>query len=65
MYVKKAFKYEQVHELEDDQVQSAWIKGFQRNSKNIFFYREYLSTQGVAAQLEYLSTFIRQWEAST
>ena len=47
MYVKKTFKYQQVHELEDDQVQSVWIKGGQRNSKNIFFchaYREHLST---------------------
>ena len=29
MYVKKTFKYQQVHELEDDQVQSVCIQGGQ------------------------------------
>ena len=68
VYIKKTFKYEQVHELEDDHIQSIWIKGGQRNSKNIYFchaYREHLSTLGAAAQHEYMSTFLSQWEAAT
>ena len=67
VYVKKTFKYQQVHELEDENVQSVWIKGGQRNSKNIYFchvYREHLSTQGAAAQQAYLSTLLGQWEAA-
>ena len=68
VYIKKTFKYEQVHELEDDHIQSVWIKGGQRNSKNIYFchaYREHLSTLGAAAQREYMSTFLSQWDAAT
>ena len=33
VYVKKTFKYQQVPELQDDQVQSVWIKRGQRNCK--------------------------------
>ena len=68
MYVKKTFKYQQVHELEDDQVQSVWIKGGQSNSKDIFFchlYREHLTGQSAAVQRGYVSTLMGQWEAST
>ena len=45
-----------------------WLKGGHKNSKDIFFchgYREHLSSLGVAAQREYLSTFLGQWEAAT
>ena len=68
VYIKKTFKYEQVHELEDDHIQSVWIKGGQINSKIIYFchaYREHLSTLGAAAQQGYMSTFLSQWEAAT
>ena len=68
VYVKKTFKYQQITELEDDHVQSVWLKGSQRNSKEIFFchgYREHLSKEGTAAQRDYLDTFLGQWEAAT
>ena len=49
LYVKSTLQYEQIQELEDDVVQSIWIKGFFKNSKQIFFchaYREHTSTLG-------------------
>lgn len=67
VYVKKTFKYQQISELEDEYVQSVWLKGGQRNSKDIYFchgYREHLSRQGSAAQRDYLDTFLGQWEAA-
>ena len=54
--------------MEDDVVQSIWLKGSQRNSKDIYFchgYREHLSGAGTAAQRNYLATFLEQWEAAT
>ena len=68
VYVKRTFKYQQLSDKEDDQVQSVWLKGSQRHSKEIFFchaYREHLSDQGAAVQRQYLSTFLGQWEAAT
>ena len=58
VYVKKTFKYQQIADLEDDHVQSVWLKGGQRNCKEIFFchsYREHLSKEGSAAQHNYLN----------
>ena len=66
VYVKKTFKYQQVSELEDDKVQSVWLKGGQRNSKDIFFchlYREHLTRLGGAAQSQYMNTLLGQWES--
>ena len=60
VYVKKTFKYEHLPELEDDCVQSVWIKGSQRNSKEMYFchaYREHLTGQSVAAERDYLATW--------
>ena len=68
VYVKKTFKYQQMSDLEDDLVQSVWLKGGHRNSREIFFchgYREHLTGQGTAAQCDYLTTFVGQWEAAT
>ena len=68
VYVKKTFKYEQVHDLEDEKVQSVWIQGGHKNSKDIFFchlYREHLSKESKAAQCEYMDTLLGQWEAAT
>ena len=68
VYVKKSFKYQQVSELEDDRVQSVWLKGAQQNSRGIFFchgYREHLIREGSVVQHEYLTTFLNQWEAAT
>ena len=68
VYVKRSFKCQQVVELEDDKVQSVWLKGGQRNCKNIFFchaYREHLSREGTVAQQQYMTTFLGQWVAAT
>ena len=68
VYVKKSFKYQQVAELEDDKVQSVWLRGAHQNCRNIYFchgYREHLSREGYAAQQDYLASFLSQWEAAT
>ena len=70
LYVKKSLKYEQVTDLEDDLVQSIWIKGGFRNSKDIYFshfYREHTSTLGssMAAQRDHLEKFLMQWEEAS
>ena len=68
VYVRKSFKCEQVIELQDERVQSVWIKGGQKKSKDIFFchgYREHLTGQGLVAQQSYLKTFLSQWEEAT
>ena len=68
VYVKKTFKYTQVHNLQDDRVQSIWLKGGYRNCKEIFFchaYREHLSRETSSVQENYLSTFLNQWETAT
>ena len=67
VYVKKSFNYQQIHELEDDRVQSIWLKGGYKNSKNIFFchaYREHLSEETSAVQHDYLNTFLGQWDSA-
>ena len=70
MYVKSSLHYEQVHELEDDTVQSIWIKGGFKNSRKIFFchaYREHTSTIGntMPNQRDYLEKFLLQWEEAS
>ena len=49
VYVKNNFEYEQVHDLEDDKVQSILLEGGFKNGKRIFFchgYREHTSCLG-------------------
>ena len=70
VYVKNSFQYEQVADLEDDLVQSIWIKGGFKNGKRMYFchgYREHTSTMGnsMSAQRSYLETFLAQWELAT
>ena len=65
--MKKTFKYEQVSELEDDQVQSIWLKGGYNRSKEIFFghfYREHLSRLSRSEQQSYLDKLLCQWESA-
>ena len=69
IYVKKSFIYHQVHDLEDNLVQSIWLKGSFRNSKPVYFchtYREHASAMGssVNHQKDYLNIFLGQWEAA-
>ena len=70
VYVKKSLHYTQVHELEDDLVQTIWLKGGFKNAKQVYFchgYREHQSSMGktINAQKAYLDRFILQWEAAT
>ena len=70
VYVKNTLEYEQVSELEDDLVQSVWLKAGFRNSKKVYFchcYREHTSTLGntISAQKACLGTLLSQWEAAT
>ena len=70
VYVKKSLHYTQVHELEDDLVQTIWLKGGFKNSKQVYFchgYREHQSSMGktINAQKAYLDRFLLQWEAAT
>ena len=67
IYVKKTLKYEQVHDLEDDMVQSVWLKGGYKNCRDIYFchlYREHTNTLGssMAAQRNHLVKLLDQWE---
>ena len=68
VYVKKTFDCVQVEDLQNDSVQSIWLKGGFRNSKNIFFchaYREHLSRESSTVQQDYLLSFLNQWESAT
>ena len=69
VYVKKSLEYEQVHDLEDDQVQSVWLRGGFKNARKIYFchgYREHTSCLGnsLSAQRSNLEYFLSQWEAA-
>ena len=67
VYVRKTFKYSQVQDLQDDKVQSIWVKVGYRNSKDIYFchaYREHLSRETSGAQQNYVQTFLNQWETA-
>ena len=70
VYVKNTVEYEQVRELEDDLVQSVWLKASFKGQKKIFFchcYREHTSTMGntIRAQRSSLEILLAQWEAAT
>ena len=70
VYIKKTLNYEQVLDLEHDQIQSVWIRGGFKSGKNIYFchaYREHSSVMGdsLNSQKEYLHIFVRQWEDAT
>ena len=70
VYVKKTFHYRQLHDLEDNLVQSVWLKGSFKNSKPIYFshvYREHASAMGtsISQQKVYLTKLLTQWEAAT
>ena len=67
MYVKKTFEFEQVPELEDEEVQSIWIRGGFKNSKKIYYchgYREHTSLSKLP-QDSNLEMFLSQWESAT
>ena len=70
VYVKKSLHYQQVLDLEDNLVQSVWLKGGFKNGKKIYFchgYREHSSAMGdsINSQSNYLKILLAQWEAAT
>ena len=67
VYLKNSLTYERLSDMEDDQLQTIWIKSGFKNAKPGFYchgYREYKSNLGAAIQhqTEKLSTFLNQWE---
>ena len=70
VYVKDSLEFEQVKELEDDLVQSVWLRGNFKGCKKVYFchcYREHTSTLGnsIRAQKSSLDILLNQWEAAT
>ena len=70
VYVKNSLEFEQIFDLEDDQVQSIWLRGGFKNGKKMFYchgYREHTSSLGnsLSAQRSNLDLFLSQWEAAT
>ena len=70
LYVKTTLQYEEIHDLEDEKVQSVWIKAGFRGSKKIHFchfYREHTNTLGASlkCQREHLELFMKQWESAS
>ena len=67
VYVKKSLEFEQVHMLEDEKVQSIWLKAGFKNARKIYMchgYREHLGNS-LSAQRTNLDTFLNQWEMAT
>ena len=67
VYVKKSFKYQQIFQLEDERVQSVWLKGGYKNTRDILFchaYREHLSGETTTVLHDYVNTFLDQWESA-
>ena len=69
VYVRESLEFEHLHDLEDEQVQSVWLRGGYRNGKKIIFchgYREHTNSLGnsLNSQRTNLSCFLAQWEAA-
>ena len=67
VYVKKTLEFVQVQELEDEEVQSIWIRGGFKNGKKIYFchgYREHTVLAGISQQSN-LEMFLNQWETAS
>ena len=70
VYVKNNLEYVQVPELEDNLIQSIWIKGGFKRGKKVYYchgYREHTSKEGksLASQAQNLMKFLAQWEDAT
>ena len=70
VYVKKTLRYEQVPDLENDDIQSVWLRGGFKNCKDIYFchmYREHTTTLGssLASQRNSLRNLLHQWEEAS
>ena len=70
IYVKKTLEVEQVSDLEDNRVQSIWIKGGFKGGRKIYYchcYREHGNYLGrsMRAQRTNLDLLLNQWEKAT
>ena len=69
VYVKRTLEYDHLPELENDDIQSVWIRAGFKNTKKVFYshqYREHTNTLGssMAAQRKALDKMLAQWEAA-
>ena len=69
VYVKKSLKFDRMQALENEHLQTIWIKCGFKNAKPSFVcqgYREYTSNLGASMnhQSEKLVTFLDQWESA-
>ena len=67
VYVKKTLEFERVEDLEEQAVQSIWIRAGFKNTKKIYIchgYREHTTCLGnsLSAQRSILERFLHQWE---
>ena len=67
VYIKKSLEYEHLVGLEDENIQSIWVRAGFKNTKKIFYshqYREHTSTLGssMASQRAALDKMLVQWE---
>ena len=67
VYVKNSLDYQRVEDLEDEHLQTIWIKCGFKNSKHGYYcngYREHKSNIGgsICNQKQKLDTFINRWE---
>ena len=67
VYVKRGLNYEQIHDLEDEEVQTIWLTAGFKNCKNLYYchlYREHTSTLGssISSQKKYLEILLKQWD---
>ena len=67
VYVKNTFNYEHILDLESDIIQSIWIRGYFKKSKDISFchaYREHMGDFPIGHQRNMLEDLLNQWETA-
>ena len=67
VFVKKSLYYDHLDDLENDDIQSIWLRAGFKNTKKVYYshqYREHTSTLGnsMAAQRTSLEKMLEQWE---
>ena len=67
IYIKKTLQYERISDIENDDVQSVWVKAGFRNSRRIYIchtYREHMNRLGgtLRHQRIMLEKLLSQWE---
>ena len=67
VFIKKSLYYEHLEDLENEDIQSVWLRAGFKNMKKIYYshqYREHTGTLGssIAAQRTALEKMLEQWE---